>query len=342
MLFLFLSLGGIMEKILEFEDAISETNSCQRNILLGNGFSIACDKCFDYQSLFQFSQLPLEIKNIFQELNTNDFELVMNKFREVTDYCYSHFHSEALADLLCNYQWLVRNDLIQCISHIHPKSFEIAESRKKNTLKFLSNFRYIFTLNYDLLLYWLLMYNLNDLNKKFGDLKDGYRGCKEYYREWDKFNDWQNVFYIHGALHLFYKNRDTYKILSDTYYGASLLDITQQYQDKDIFPLVVTEGESKNKLDFINENDYLQYCYNKLSEISGVLFIHGHSLNETDQHIFDAINDNYNIKELYISIHKTEEPDKKRAYAKSRFGKRKGKNKIKLYFYNAQSAKLWA
>ena len=94
----------------------------------------------------------------------------------------------------------------------------------------------------------------------------------------------------------FYHNRDFYKIVSDKSTGGTLLDITQKYQDKDIFPLVVTEGESQNKLDFINENDYLQYCYNKLSEISGVLFIHGHSLNETDQHIFDAINKNLKIK----------------------------------------------
>ena len=149
-----------MEKSLEFEDAISETNGYQRNILLGNGFSIACDDCFSYDSLFQFSELPPEIKNIFQELDTKDFELVMNKFREVTDYCYYNLHSEAIADLLWNYQRVVRNDLIQCISHIHPKLSKIVESRKKITLKFLSNFNYIFTLNYDLLLYWLLMYNL--------------------------------------------------------------------------------------------------------------------------------------------------------------------------------------
>ena len=117
-----------MEKSLEFEDAISETNGYQRNILLGNGFSIACDDCFSYDSLFQFSELPPEIKNIFQELDTKDFELVMNKFREVTDYCYYNLHSEAIADLLWNYQRVVRNDLIQCISHIHPKLSKIVES----------------------------------------------------------------------------------------------------------------------------------------------------------------------------------------------------------------------
>ncbi len=32
-----------MERLPEFEEVISETNSDHRNILLGNGFSIACD-----------------------------------------------------------------------------------------------------------------------------------------------------------------------------------------------------------------------------------------------------------------------------------------------------------
>lgn len=337
MLSLFLSLGGIMEKILEFEDAIFETNSCQRNILLGNGFSIACNSRFAYDSLFQFSKLSKKIKNVFDDFNTKDFELVMNKFREVTDYCYSNLHSEALADLLWDYQRLVRNDLIQCISHIHPKSFKIAKSRKKNTLKFFSNFHYIFTLNYDLLLYWLLMHNLNELNKRFGDQKDGFGKSNSYYCEWSKFNDWQNVFYLHGALHLFYQGRDTYKIKYNRDSGQGLLYITQKYQDKDIYPLVVTEGASQDKLDFIKENDYLQYCYNKLSEISGVLFIHGHSLNETDQHIFGAINNNNNITDIYISVHQqTEHFEDKSELAKSIF-----RENIKLYFYDADSANLW-
>ena len=184
-------------KDLTFEKVIQECNGYEKHLLLGNGFSRVCDSRFGYDSLFQFSKLSKKIKNVFDDFNIKDFELVMNKFREVTDYCYSKLHSEALADLLWDYQRLVRNDLIQCISQIHPKSFKIAESRKENTLKFLSSFDNIFTLNYDLLLYWLLMYNLGDMNNRFGERKDGFGKPKHYYCEWSKFNDWQNVFYIH-------------------------------------------------------------------------------------------------------------------------------------------------
>ena len=42
-------IGGIVERLPKFEEVISETNGCQRNILLGNGFSMAFDeKRFDY------------------------------------------------------------------------------------------------------------------------------------------------------------------------------------------------------------------------------------------------------------------------------------------------------
>ena len=67
MLFLLSDLGGIMEKILEFEDVISETKDYDRNILLGNGFSMAFDeKRFDYSSLLEYSQrIPSCVKRIF-------------------------------------------------------------------------------------------------------------------------------------------------------------------------------------------------------------------------------------------------------------------------------------
>ena len=96
----------------------------------------------------------------------------------------------------------------------------------------------------------------------------------------------------------------------------------------------------KDMGDFINENDYLQYCYNKLSEISGVLFIHGHSLNETDQHIFDAINKNLKIKKIYISVHKdTETLDDKKKLAKKRL--KMFYNLQRLRYYDADSANIW-
>ena len=76
-------------KDLTFEKVIQECNGYEKNLLLGNGFSRACDSRFAYDSLFQFSKLSKKIKNVFDDFNIKDFELVMNKFREVTDYCYS-------------------------------------------------------------------------------------------------------------------------------------------------------------------------------------------------------------------------------------------------------------
>lgn len=69
------------------------------------------------------------------------------------------------------------------------------------------------------------------------------------------------------------------------------------------------------------------------------MFIHGHSLDKKDKHIFDAINDNPNIQEIYISIHQKsgEKLDKKSKLAKDAFNC----DKINLHFYKADSANIW-
>ena len=149
-----------------------------------------------------------------------------------------------------------------------------------------------------------------------------------------------NVFYLHGGLHLFHNERDTFKIIYDNENKICLLDQIKAYINNDISPLVITEGNSKDKKFWIDQNNYLQYCYNKLSEISGVLFIHGHSLNETDQHIFDAINKNLKIKKIYISVHKdTETLDDKKKLAKERL--KMFYSLRRLRYYDADSANIW-
>lgn len=323
--------------ILTFEKAIQKCVDKEKHLLLGNGFSIGFSPdSFKYDAIYNASGLSAEILELFNLFNqTRDYELVISKLKDSMDVA-QYLDQTSFAEKLFNYINLIKKDLVYTISNKHPKSQSyIADMAKNNTASFLSNFKNIFTLNYDLLLYWVFMYSKLKVD-------DGFTRHTDYDCIWENLRGKQNVFYLHGALHLFYDEFNTYKIKYNQKNNKTILEQIKEYINRDVFPLIITEGNSDDKLRWIRRNSYLQCCFSKLSKIRGVLFIHGHSLNETDQHIFDAINDNYNIKELYISIHKTEEPDKKRAYAKSRFGKRKGKNKIKLYFYNAQSAKLWA
>ncbi len=58
-------------------------NSSVRNhILLGNGFSIACDPIFKYEKLLEYAKesgLSQEVVGLFEYLGTNNFEGVLKQ-----------------------------------------------------------------------------------------------------------------------------------------------------------------------------------------------------------------------------------------------------------------------
>src|SRR6188472_4215001 len=73
-----------IEKLISYEEVISHLNKEKRkkHLLLGNGFSIAYDNnIFSYNALSKFIENtgdPL-INNLFQRLNTKNFELIMKQ-----------------------------------------------------------------------------------------------------------------------------------------------------------------------------------------------------------------------------------------------------------------------
>ena len=345
MLFLYSGLGGIMGKILEFEDAIFRTKDYQRNILLGNGFSMAFDeKRFDYSSLLDSPSIPFYIKKIFKTFNTSDFEVIIKKIESSAQLLKAYDRRLTTSDRLYQEAINLREKLINRILEIHPLSQnDIEKDRMFKTLVFLSNFYKIFTLNYDCLLYWVLL-NRDDFlerypNSEIFKMDDGFR---PYYNElaW-KQKEKQNVFYLHGALHIYKK---AYGLICKPHNdGRYLMDIIKENIYNNKYPLIVTEGSSKNKLNKIlkENNDYLSYCYSKLNEIKGVLFIHGHSLDKKDKHIFDAISKNLKIKRVYISLCSKEKYQDKRDKADMFFAKREREKTLDVNFYDADNIDIW-
>ena len=328
---------------LGFEEAIKECAKYKKNLLLGNGFSMAYDDAaFNYKHLLEDSKLPQKLKFLFEIFKTEDYERVIKNL-ETLEQIFNN-KGNIVNELRC-IEELIKRDLVRTITNKHPNSqYEIEPERKVATLNFLSLFTNIFTVNYDLLLYWSIIFNIKDNNKFWGDMNDGF--------SWNSPKDciWKpyslkvipNVFYLHGGLHLFHNERDTFKIMYDNENKICLLDQIKAYINNDISPLVITEGNSNDKKFWIEQNNYLQYCYNKLSEISGVLFIHGHSLDETDQHIFDVINKNLKIKKIYISVHQQKENLKdKRKKSDTFFATREKEETLKVEFYDAESVNIW-
>lgn len=121
---------------------------------------------------------------------------------------------------------------------------------------------------------------------------------KEYIFNIDK--ETQNLFFLHGAFHIYKDGEDIKKITQNN--NKALYDRLEEIlndENKDI----LTIFQADNKLEEIEKNDYLKKCYNKLSALKGILIIIGFSFSDNDKHICDQINKSL-VKVLYVSTRK--------------------------------------
>lgn len=337
-------------KILTFTEAINkEPEKKKRHVLLGNGFSIACkSNIFSYGSLFEranFGNLSLNAKSAFEILNTTDFEEVMKALKSASQLVnlYSNNDSE-LAFTLEDDAVKLREVLVNAIALNHPaEPAEISEESYNHCVKFINNFHNIYTMNYDLLLYWTIMHE--DKNRQVYD--DGFRSSKAKYEDyvvWEvQKTDNQNVFYLHGALHLFDAK---HKIIKYTWIntGTKLIDQIRDSLEKNMFPLIVAEGKSHQKLSHINHNTYLARCYRSFAKISNSLYIYGHSLADNDEHILRLIEENYKIKNVFISIYgdPNTEVNQRIINRGQVLGiARDDKHPLTVDFFDAKTAEVW-
>lgn len=316
-----------MPKIYKFYELFSQWNTTPRNLLLGNGFSIACYEGFAYNNLYE--KIPPYLKKYFDS-DSCDFEKAQKNAKYIADQ-YEYCIDPMLGSMLREDISEIQDALSQTISITHPRCYEIAQSQKVNTLNFLVKFNNIFTLNYDLLLYWLIIFHKNLNHNRYSKYDDGFRRPNKFDCIWENPYYRQNVFYLHGGLHLFANTYNTYKIKSDEH--IPLISISQELQKINNKPLIVTEKDSECKYQLIQRNNYLSFCYNQLAIISGYLVIYGHSLDKKDNHIFRAINNNYQIKKVFISVYREDENVIENAF--------KAFPNKEIIFYDAESVNLW-
>jgi hypothetical protein len=88
---------------------------------------------------------------------------------------------------------------------------------------------------------------------------------------------------MHGGIHL-RRLRDggTRKVRAAE---GSILDQFSTDFDDDESPLLVSEGDSEDKLASIRSSDYLTFAHQMFSAHEGGLVIFGHSLSEQDDHL---------------------------------------------------------
>ena len=152
----------------DFKDLIKglDRNSC--HLIVGNGFSRACfDQVFNYTQLLNtadFSELSSYAKNVFRKIGTADFEKVIQTLNQSAKIAKIYKTNDAyLLDNLENDSNGLRDTLIEAISEHHPEyPSRLTSSQYISCRKFLSHFSSFFSLNYDLLLYWVLLETQNN------------------------------------------------------------------------------------------------------------------------------------------------------------------------------------
>lgn len=280
-----------------------------KNILIGNGFSLShptLKDCFEWD---MHQALCASWSQMIPDKTKGDPEKDLNAIRKrITKSILQYYidrlknkissESENLSQLFRNYK-----SQIQC-----------------NCSKFLSAPSlvggYIFTLNYDPLLYFEILKLLDDkthvdgfvtsLNLSKDDcyekypipnspfLNQDYIKCK---LEEDKRLHIIKVLYLHGSWFIQANDDDELRKLS---FRSGSLDSVDSLFDNERRPFLIFEDRWRTKKAILESDPYLKFCYDQLGKIQGNVLVFGCSFNN-DEHILQALNKNTSLKQIYIT-----------------------------------------
>lgn len=349
--------------LMTFAQAIADSNQfSKRHLLLGNGFSIACRAdIFHYGSLFaqaDFSQVP-EVVAVFEALGTQDFEAAIRALENAARILPAYVpHGAAAIAKMLEHAAALKEILVQTIAGNHPHiPPDIPDQKFWACRQFLSHFLasdgQVFTLNYDLLLYWTLMHDDMPFdepiplatNDGFGNDEDDPDADYVVWQGETGAHD-ARVHFLHGALHLFDSGAELKKY-TWIRKGVPLVEQARAAIAADAYPLFVAEGTSAKKKAKIRHNAYLYQGFKQLTanvkQGKHCFFIFGHSLAENDDHILNRLARG-RFPKLYVGIYGDPlTPDNQRIIARANAlaAARHHKSPLEVAFYDAASANVW-
>lgn len=258
------------------------------SIILGNGASISIDSRLRYPSLYDAAKdrglLQDEEQDIFNFFATSDFEMVLRAlYHANTINRYLKIDDNATGDSYSR----VKDSLIGAVNEVHPGHADIEKYVEKIS-RFLDDFKNVFSLNYDLIVYWVMMKaNADAGGNLFKDCfsSDGrFEFDYEYMRLPHKgLPSSTLVFYPHGNLMLVTDNSG---ITTSTDLISS---ITSSWTLGGNVPLFVSEGDTKKKMIAINRNPYLNQVYNELGKKKNSVLFYGWGMGQQDTHVLKAL-----------------------------------------------------
>lgn len=317
-----------MAALLKFDDVIKKCTSLKVHLVLGNGFSIAkFPNIFTYDALFSRADFTGHdrLKRVFGKLKSHDFEAVMRHLLMLVQSGEEYGVPANTLDEIKKDIEALKQVLVQTICNNHPDSpNDIDDTSYAKCFAFLRTFLarnncHIYTLNYDLLLYWTIARIGLATPADAKIINDGFSNpigaANAEYVSWQGEGQsfFSNIKYPHGALHIFDAGDDIQKItFSRT--SERLIDQTRRALDKALFPLFVSEGTSKEKIEKIKHNAYLYTCYQQFcGDVRGLvkdrngepdtaLVVYGHSLNSVDDHFWSKLMRG-KIRDVYVSVY---------------------------------------
>lgn len=324
------------------------------HLLVGNGFSIACDPIFRYQNLYEIAigaGLSTRAQEVFNYLGTNNFEGVLRLLDDAAKVSAIYAAPPACGEAMMADSAIVKNALVNAVATSHLEhSGLVASDRKERALQFLTIFHNIFTTNYDLLTYWVIM-----SADGYPPFQDGFRAPDDpdepYVVFTERLGSSKGLYYLHGALHLHLSGGELRK---HTWCrtGVRLTDQIREGLAQQRYPLFVAEGSADRKLEQIQRHGYLWYSLDKLSRIKGPLVVYGHALGSSDAHIVDAIACNRDLPAVFIGLFGSEDTAANQAtisVAKQMTTTRQeeiarfnGRGiPLRVEFYQSETAKVW-
>ncbi len=219
--------------LLDWEEAVGGISLQDGGILIGNGASIAIWERFNYPSLFGVSErseletsLRVDDTRIFGEFETTDFEMILCALRNTIKVLTA---LDIPATCITERYDHIRRALVVAVQSVHVQHLQIPESTLESIADELRTFKYVYSTNYDLLLYWAIMYQSASGFKDFF-WADG--------RSFDPSNtnitdNSTRILFLHGALHLYVNGHRTRKLAAND--GEDLLTLFENSRDTPLF-----------------------------------------------------------------------------------------------------------
>jgi hypothetical protein len=241
---------------------------------------------FAYHSLYDVARIDNEHHQLtaadialFESLETRNFEFVLAGM--ATARRVNMALGIATAPIPERYA-SIQQALVEAVRSTHVPWARVPRPTFEAIRGELLNYRFVYSTNYDLLIYWAIMHENGG-------------GFKDFF--WAPYFDPANtelwgkttaVLYLHGGLHLYHtlRGRTLKQVAAE---GLNLLDLFGTEPEPGATPLFISEGSAEDKLESIHRSDYLAFSYTQLAHHEGPLCVFGHSLGEADQHRLVAL-----------------------------------------------------